>query len=372
MVGMIEFELKCSECGRKFNLRSRKWRCDCGSALNLEIVEYPKCEKFADLVSPNERSLWRYGRLLPFSDIGVSLGEGLTPVILKKHGGIDVFFKLEYFSPTGSFKDRGACMGVTRARAISARTIVEDSSGNAGLAYSAYSASAGIRARIYVPSDAPVGKRELMKACGADVVECETREEASERAISELRGDEIYVGHTWDPFFLEGMKTESFEVFEEGIFVDSVIIPTSSGSHLLGVYRGFEDLVEMGFLDNLPAFYVVQAGGITPIYDEVHGRWYGGKGDLADGLRVKNPPRLKQIIEVLRRTNGDVVVVDNEGIVSAMKELYRMGLIVEPTSATAYAGLNEIVGIGDMKSVLIPLTGTGIKTIERIKFLSGE
>ncbi|WP_290596258.1 MULTISPECIES: threonine synthase [unclassified Archaeoglobus] len=356
------FELKCSKCRRKFDLKVNKWRCDCGSPLNLEISEYPKVENFSELIKDGQ-NIWRYSALLPFKE-GVTLGEGLTPVLNKKIAEKEVFFKLEYFSPTGSFKDRGAALGVTRAKEIGVRTIVEDSSGNAGLSYSAYAASANIKARIYVPFDAPIGKRALMRACNAEVVECKTREEASLRAISELKNDEIYVGHTWDPFFLEGMKTEAFEIFEEKIQVDSVIVPTSSGSHLLGIYRGFEDLVKMGFLDEYPEFYAVQAGGITPIYDRIYGEWRGEKGDLADGLRILQPPRLDQILDTIKRTNGDVVVVDNEEIISGMKELYQMGLIVEPTSATAYAALKKI---RDVKNPLVPLTGTGIKTVDKIE-----
>jgi threonine synthase len=357
------FELKCSKCNREFNLVVKKWRCDCGSVLNLKISEYPVVENFSDLIDKNQRNLWRYESLLPFKN-GITLGEGLTPVVKKKVENKNIFFKLEYFSPTGSFKDRGAAMGVSRAKAIRVKTMVEDSSGNAGLAYSAYASAGGIRARIYIPFDAPIGKKALMRACNAEVVECKTREEASERAVSELGDDDIYVGHTWDPFFLEGMKTEIFEIFEEKIVVDSVIIPTSSGSHLLGIYRGFEDLIQMGFFDDFPEFYVVQAGGITPIYNRIHRKWDGGIGDLADGLRIVNPPRIEQIVEVIEKTNGDVLVVDNEEIIAAMKELYRMGLLVEPTSAAAYAGLKKIKGV---KSPLIPLTGTGIKTVDKIQ-----
>jgi threonine synthase len=356
----MRFELRCSKCGKKHDLNTNKWRCDCASALNLEVKEYPSAERFSDLVK-EERSVWRYERLLPLKG-GITLGEGLTPVIEKKVENKSVFFKLEYISPTGSFKDRGAVVSVSRAKTIGARTIVEDSSGNAGLAYSAYASAAGIKARIYVPFDAPVGKRALMRACNAEVVECKTREEASERAISELKDDEIYVGHTWDPFFLEGMKTEVFEIFENGINVESVIIPTSSGSHLLGVYKGFEDLIQLGFLSDFPEFYVVQSGGITPIYDRIYGRWEGGRGDLADGLRVANPPRIDQVVEVVK-SHGDVLVVDNEEIVSAMKELYRMGLLVEPTSAAGYAGFKKV----NARNSLIPLTGTGIKTVDKIR-----
>lgn len=355
----MRFELKCSKCRKEYELKTSKWRCDCGSPLNLEVVEYPPVRKFSELVNEKQRNIWRYEKLLPFK--GITLGEGLTPIVKKEDDAI--FFKLEYLSPTGSFKDRGAAMGVARARAIGAKSIVEDSSGNAGLAYSAYASASGIRARIYVPFDAPMGKRAMMRACNAEVIECRTRGEAAERATSELKDNEVYVGHNWDPFFLEGIKTEAFEIFESGVRVEAVVVPTASGSHLLGLYRGFEDLIKMGFLSDFPKFYAVQAGGVTPIYDRIYGTWRGGKGDLADGLRVANPPRTEQIVEVIKKTNGDVLVVDNNEIISAMKELYRMGLLVEPTSATGYAGFKKVKA----RNSLIPLTGTGLKMVDKLQ-----
>ncbi len=330
-------------------------------------MEYPKVKDFSSLIDRSELSLWRYKSLIPFSKGKISLGEGLTPLIHHREEGVELYFKLEYVSPTGSFKDRGATVEVSRAKSIGVRRIVEDSSGNAGLAYSAYSAFAGIKARVYVPRDAPTAKRMLMKMCGTEVVECETREEAAQRAISELDEGDLYIGHTWNPFFLEGTKTVAYELYEHGIIgFDSIVIPVSAGTLLLGFYKGFKDLMNMGFIDRLPRLYAVQAGGVTPIYEDLRGeKWKGEEGTLADGLRIKDPPRRKMIVNAIKESNGSVVVVGNTEIVESMKHLYKMGLTVEPTSATAYAAYRRLRREAGLR-VLIPLTGTGMKTLDKL------
>lgn len=361
------FSLFCPSCNQKHDLRLPHWRCpSCASPLEVS-VEYPKVKKFSSLIDRNELNLWRYGSLIPFSKSRITLGEGLTPLITHHEDGVELHFKLEYLAPTGSFKDRGAAVGISRAKSIGVERIVEDSSGNAGLAYSVYSAFAGIKARVYVPQDAPIAKRELMKRCGTEVVECETREEAAQRATLELGEKELYVGHVWDPFFLEGTKTVVYELYERGnASFDSVIVPVSSGTLLLGFYKGFKELMEMGFIDRLPRLYAVQAGGVTPIYESFYGkRWEGEEGSLADGLRVENPPRREMIVNAIRESNGGVVVVSNAEIARSMKRLYRIGLVVEPTSATAYAAYEKLGRRAGVK-VLIPLTGTGMKTLDKL------
>ncbi|MBC7113597.1 MAG: pyridoxal-phosphate dependent enzyme [Candidatus Methanomethyliales bacterium] len=314
------------------------------------------------MVDRGETGLWRYKRLIPSSEEHITLGEGCTPLVEIKDEGI--ILKLEYFSPTGSFKDRGAAVSVNRARRIGVKSIVEDSSGNAGIAAAAYAARAGIRARIYVPKDAPVAKRVLIRACGADVVECTTRKEASMRAVGELTEEDLYIGHTWDAFYIEGMKTVAFELFERDRIPEAVVAPVASGTLFLGLFKGFTELNEMGFIDRIPTFYAVQGEGCAPIYEAIHGAIQGIKrSSLADGLRIEEPPRKDEILNVIRKTHGDALTVNDDEIVEALKQLYKRGVIVEPTSATAYAAFKKLEGL---KDVLIPMTGTGIKTIDRI------
>lgn len=361
----MSFRLLCKVCNREYPLDTRYWNCPlCRRPFSI-VTEHPRSNRFEDLIDKKETGLWRYGRLIPFSEQHFTLGEGMTPVIETKDEGL--IMKLEYFSPTGSFKDRGAVVSVNRAKRICARTIVEDSSGNAGIAASAYAAKAGIRAKIYVPKDAPLAKRVLIRAFGAEIVECTTRKEASLKAVEDLREDEFYIGHTWDAFYIEGMKTVAFELYERGCVPDAVIVPVASGTLFLGMFKGFLELNELGFLDWVPMFYAVQGEGCAPIYEDMYGPIEGSRrSSLADGLRIENPPRKDEIVRAIRSTNGDVITVNDNEIIEALKRLYKWGILAEPTSATAYAAFKKIKGASSKKGVLIPITGTGIKTIDKI------
>lgn len=358
----MRFQILCKRCGKEYPLDTKYWRCpSCKHPFSI-ITEYPKSDSFDKIIDKNEGGLWRYRRLIPFSEQHISLGEGSTPLVEIKEEGL--FLKLEYFSPTGSFKDRGAAVSVNRARQIGIKSIIEDSSGNAGIAASAYAARAGIRARIYVPKDAPLAKRILIRACGAGVVECATRSEASVRAVNEVKDGEIYIGHTWDAFYIEGMKTIAFELFESRCVPEAIIAPVASGTLFLGIFKGLIELNEMGFLDRIPALYAVQGEACAPIYESIHGPIEGLKRSaLADGLRIENPPRRDEIVKAIRSTSGDVLTVNDDEIVNALKQLYRLGIIAEPTSATAYAAFKKIKGL---KNALIPVTGTGIKTVDKL------
>ncbi|MEM4657565.1 MAG: pyridoxal-phosphate dependent enzyme [Candidatus Methanosuratincola sp.] len=318
------------------------------------------------MVAEGRSGMWRYSPWLPFSSHPVTLGEGGTPLIKSEDSGVEVLLKLEFVSPTGSFKDRGASISISRAVALGAKTVVEDSTGNAGVAASAYAARAGIRSRIYIPADAPNSKKDLMRACGAELVECRDRAEASERAVSELRSGDLYIGHAWDPFYIMGMETAAFEIYEQYGVPDSILVPVASGTLLLGLYRGFRGLFECGISDRIPRIFGVQGEECAPIYEEVHGpvsRTYGSS--LADGLRIAHPPRKREIIDAISSSGGDVCVVSDPDIADGLRCLLGMGIMAEPTSATVFAALSKHrLSLGS--SVLIPVTGSGMKHPEGI------
>src|SRR5437660_12820787 len=176
----------------------------------------------ADPSAWSGRGVWRYRADLRVSGDPVSLGEGSTPLM-----AYDRFLlKLEGFSPTGSFKDRGAATAITAARARGARTVVEDSSGNAGTSVAAYAAAAGLRARIFAPEDIVAAKARAIVALGAELVRVSGPRSAVTAAAIEAARDAYDAGHARDDRFLEGTKTIAFELFEEmGSSLTDVITP---------------------------------------------------------------------------------------------------------------------------------------------------
>ncbi|MDP8023590.1 MAG: threonine synthase [Nitrososphaeria archaeon] len=332
----------CKKCGFKTETDKWLWKCPaCGGVLEIEgKVESPK----------------------------ITLGEGNTPLVNLFGFGGDVYFKLEYLNPTGSFKDRGSAMALSQAQKLGIGCIVEDSSGNAGISVAAYAAAAGIWATVVVPKGCAPGKRHLIEALGAEIVEAEDREAAGNRAREMETQGCAYIGHQWNPWFIKGMETIASEINEQlGKAPDAVITPVSSGTLLLGLYNGFRKSKK------LPRLYAVQASGYSPLYDAINGKHEGKPSKLADALQVLNPPRLEQMKEAILKSGGDALVVNDEEILSALAKLLKAGTIVEPSSASALAGYMQLLNAGKIKSgekVVIILTGSGLKYPEMVSLIS--
>lgn len=358
---MVNYSVVCRKCGRVYGSDFRGFRCSCGGVLEV-VVDLSEVKS---ITVGGLRGVFRYAPLLPKLGKHISLGEGGTPVISAEKYGLSIFFKLEYLNPTGSFKDRGSAVAVSKALELGVNEVLEDSSGNTGISIAAYAAYAGIKAHIYVPSDIPLGKYRLIKSFGANVVKAGSRDEASELVLKNIKEGSYYIGHTWNPYFIEGTKTLAYEVFEELPKIDYVIMPVASGSLLLGFWKGFNELMRLGLVSDVPKLVAVQACGYESLkkyLSNVVSVECRGYTALADAIRLTNAPRLPYIAEAITNSGGYVVVVNDELIKWAVKELYRMGLVVEPTSAAAYAALKLVRG--DLSGrVLIPLTGSGLKYI---------
>jgi threonine synthase len=182
---------------------------------------------------------------LPEGANPVSLGEGVTPIVPTPDGRS--WLKLDFLNPTGSFKDRGASVLVTGLKAWGVEEVAEDSSGNAGVALSAYAKAAGIKCKIFVPQGASPGKVAALNRFGAEVVFCSTRQEAAERVMDAVRSGTYYASHTWHPLYLQGTKTVAYELAEQFSWeIDdrwSVFIPVGNGDLLLGIHLGFQELL---------------------------------------------------------------------------------------------------------------------------------
>ncbi len=350
------------------------WYCRYCSFIELIWNKYywkcPKCGKPLDILYRREfhvkgKGINRYSSLLPF-ETSRSRGEGDTPLITEENGVSKLWFKLEYLNPSGSFKDRGTVLAIEYAYRMGYKRVVEDTSGNTGISVTMYSRIYGLKPLIIMPRTAPHGKKLLVKTLGGKIIETETRGEASSIVHKYLDENTYYVAHIWSPFYILGAATISYEVYEQQGIPDYVILPIGSGGLFLGVLKGFRDLYELEIIDKIPKFIVVEGVSIHPIYERVKGMRVEGDSSLADGIMVPNPPRIDELVYYTLSYGEEIVLVDNNDIVKALKELYDKGYIVEPTSAVVWAAYNKLKDFFKGKEVLLILTGSGLKTLDKI------
>ncbi len=369
------WKMFCFKCGRTQKI-SKSWKCECGHPLSL-TMDLKGIQVDPSELKKRTSTLWRYRELLPVAfNREVSLGEPITPLIQLDLMGLDsCFLKLEFLFPTGSFKDRGSSIMISVAKIMGVEKVVEDSSGNAGASVAAYSAKAGISCKIFVPSYASGSKLLQIKAYGAEVIARGSRNDASIFAIKEAEKGIFYASHVWNPFFLEGTKTFAFEIWDQIGFKepDALILPVGHGTLLLGAYKGFLELKEIGMINKLPRLFGIQAEGFSPLVDRLHGQTQSeGSSHLADGIMIRDPPRLDELVNSIQKTRGDALTVRDAEIKENWKRLAKKGLFVEPTSAVALAGLEKLIAerlIDRDEYIVVPLTGNGLKTPHKISKL---
>lgn len=352
--------LRCGSCGNEYaEGPSEPWRCSCGHALDFAATPRPagSAPRFADLA--HRRGLWAFRAFLPIRE-RVTLGEGFTPLV--DAPAWNASFKLEYAMPTGSFKDRGAAVLLSRAIELGVDRVVDDSSGNAGTAIAAYAARAGLDAEIFVPATAKTRKVRAIEQTGARLVRVDgSRAEVTAACTERVnQGDAWYASHAWRPGFYAGTATFGLEVAAQRDWVvpDVVVCPVGHGTLLLGAYRGFRALAETGWVDSIPRFVAAQAAGYAALSDGPSEE----ENTLADGIHITTPARVAQLQGVLDATGGHVVVVGTDATEAALARLGKEGFIVEPTSAVAVAALDRLHANGDVHEgtdVVVPLTGRG-------------
>ncbi|HEY1778965.1 MAG TPA: pyridoxal-phosphate dependent enzyme [Roseiarcus sp.] len=364
--------------GETYPISEPRWRSETGAP--LMVTALPGIGR--DTVDTRVRSLWRYAAALPVEvPDPITMGEGLTPLVSRDWRGAPALFKLEWFSPTGSFKDRGASVMLSILRAQGVTRLMEDSSGNGGAAVAAYAAAGGLRAKILVPAATAEDKIVQTRAYGAEIKRIPgTRQDTSDAAEREA-AQIFYAGHNWQPLFLQGTKTLAYELWEDLAFnaPDNVIIPTGAGSNILGCDIGFTELLRRGEIGKLPRLFAAQPENCAPL----HASFAAGSDELtpvevhptiAEGASIARPVRSREVLGSLRRSGGATVAVAEAEIEKALFDLGRLGLYAEPTSALAAAGLTKLVERGAVRpgeTTVVVLTGSGLKTTRRVGQLMG-
>ncbi len=361
---------KCSICELTTSPSSRALNCpDCNAPFDVNYISLEESK-----VEHNSIEI-----PLPInSDSLISLGEGNTPTI-KLHNlsdklEIELSTKLEYFNPTGSFKDRGSSIMISCLKQSGIKEISEDSSGNAGASISAYASKAQIKSHIFAPSSAPSAKINQIKVYGANTYLIGgSRDQATIEAkkFSENHGV-TYASHNLSPYFIEGTKIFGYEIFRDlydsGKFPEHIILPVGNGSLFLGALKSFHEL----FLDNkihkIPKIHAVQTESIQPIYSTIFKTDWNPVNQtktIAGGIAVATPPRLNQMVKAIQQNNGTCEIVSEKEIIEWQLALANQeGLYIEPTSAAAFASIKKLIKskvIQKGESVLIPSTGIGLK-----------
>lgn len=369
-------KLICSECGRRFSPNERVFNCICDGVLEVadKKVSFP-----LEKIRKRGHSIWRYREAITIeSDKNiVSFEEGFTPLVPMKFKDFEVLAKLDFLFPTGSFKDRGSSVMVSKLKEIGVKKIMDDSSGNAGASISAYSAKAGISCEIFCPAYASGGKITQIQYYGAKLNRISGTREDVEKAAMKRAKNVYYASHNLNPYFLEGTKTLAFEIAEQLGWnsPDNIICPCGNGGVYLGLFIGFRELMEQGVVKKMPRLLGVQSFACPPIYNA-----YKKKADspepftqtletIAEGVCLAKPARGKLILKAMKKTKGRFEIANDDEVIKALKILASEGIFVEPTSAIVVPALEKFERKGvirkEEKTVLV-LTGSGLKATETL------
>jgi len=328
------------------------------------------------------QSMWKFNMFLPVKagTIPVTAGEGNTPLRpVRSYPQLhSVWLKDETRNPTGTFKDRGASLAVTRLSQLRVRKLVLASEGNAGSSFALYSQMAGINCHLYLPSDANNAKVELSKKLGAQVTKVKgTISEAGRHAAEVAEKTGAYNASTFvTPFRHDGKGTMALEICQQQGWEspDYIVYPVGGGVGLVGMWKMFKILHRLGWIRRRPRIIAVQSTGCAPVVDAYNkGRmevpeWKSPK-TIAKGLKIPKPLAGAWILKSLRESRGLALKVSDVEIHRAMLNVAkRDGLLIEPSSAAAFAAIPKLheTGTVDRKdSVVVIATGSGLKTLEQ-------
>lgn len=335
-----------------------------------------------DKIIQRNPTLWRYREALPVIDDKniVSFEEGFTPLLPVEFNDRTVLIKQEHLFHTGSFKDRGASVLISKVKELGIKKVVEDSSGNAGCAIAAYCAKANIACDIYVPANTSPGKIAQIEAYGANLNKIPGTREDTAKAVLKAAETDYYASHYWNPFFFQGTKTFAYEVCEQLGWQapEVVILPVGNGTLVLGAFIGFSELFNAGVIDSIPKLIAVQAANCAPIYHAFKNNLdkipvVETKETIAEGIAIAQPVRGNQIIEAVKRSNGEIFAVDELEILNSLKDVLQKGFYIEPTSAVTITGLSKYLEKTQSDEIIVSVfTGHGLKATEKIMEIIGK
>jgi threonine synthase len=376
---------KCVGCEREHPVGQIEYVCpNCGNNLDV-LYDYDRVKlQFtkASLAADRNFTMWRYRPLLPVegSSQVPPLTVGWTPIyncthLAERFGIKQLLVKDDGRNPTGSFKDRPSALAVVKAREAGASIITTASSGNAGSALAGMCASVAMESVILVPAAAPQAKLAQLQIFGSRLVVVEgSYDDAYDLCIAASQRFGWYQRSTgYNPYTREGKKTAALEIAEQLSWnvPDKVFVAVGDGNIISGLFKGFNDLHRIGFIDRFPQMIGVQSDRAPAVVDAANGDGVVREGPahtIADSINVGKPRDATAAIRAIRESGGlGVKVTDDEIIASIPKLARETGVFVEPAAAAAYAGLLKMLDTGSIKSderVLLMLTGNGLKDVD--------
>jgi threonine synthase len=381
--------LECTKCDRRYEAGRVQTVCECGAPLFARYdLTRAALEMRPGQLALREPTLWRYREVLPVEDLEdrVSLGEGFTPLLATARLGAAVglprlLVKDESGNPTGSFKARGMALAVSMAKLLGVSDVCLPSAGNAGSALGAYAARAGLKAHVFLPRD--VARLFVMEAeaYGAEVVTVEGLITDAARVCAERARQ-----HGWhscatlrEPYRVEGKKTMGYELAEQldWTLPDAILYPTGGGTGIIGMWKAFSELIEMGFVPAMrPRLYAVQAEGCAPIVKAFHdgaleAPLWEGAATHAHGLRVPKAFGDFLILRALRESHGAAIAVSEQEIIQGVKDAAASeGLFTAPEGGACVAAARKLKASGHLSAddrVVVFGTGTGYKYVENME-----
>lgn len=358
----------CSACEQQKEATTLQPQCSCGG---LWMLDYTPPRFDLSKVDTRAWGLFRYREFLPIigdSWQAITMGEGMTPIIPFNE---NLLLKMDYFMPTLSFKDRGAAMLMSHCKSIGVKSVVQDSSGNAGNSVAAYCARAGIECEIFVPEGTSAMKLKLIQSHGAKLTVVPGSRDNCAAVCRKKVADKgiYYANHVYNPFFYQGTKTYIYEVYEQlGRIPQNIFVPLGNGTLFIGVIKALEELIDAGIIAVMPNIYVVQSEYCAPFEQAVNSNSkelakVEAQKTLAEGIAIGEPMRAKEILGYIYKYNVNVIVAPENMIKQAQQNLALKGIYVEPTTAATLAAYqNYTQANGVLKDSLIPMCGAGTKS----------
>lgn len=364
---------RCFRCGSRYSSNEIEQlpipRCKCGSALDAEY-DYNSIKKviLRDDFMRDKPTHWKYWAFMPVKDLSriVTMGEGGTPLLENKNLGRNrLLIKYEASNPTGSFKDRGSSLEITKALEYEKRSVALASTGNMGASVAAYAAFAGLECRVFVPE--MIGKEKItqIKAYGACIIDVKGDYSTAMRQAEEyVKSSESFLTGDY-PWRSEGTKTIGFEIADQLYWhiPEHVVVPVGNGTLIWSIYEAFKELTLVGITDSIPRITGVQVDACSPVV-------YAWENGLNELIPMENPETIATAIacgdpidglaalKAIRDSGGEALRVSDKEVLYARDKLARNGIFVEPSGAVAYAGIMKKKFEG---TVVVLATGHGLK-----------